>query len=64
MDFSLLKNFSFGEQRFVQLRLESFNSLNHPDFALPNRTLDSPGFGTIGGATNPRTMQLGLRIVF
>lgn len=64
LDFSLLKNFSFGEQRYVQFRVESFNAMNHPDFALPNRTLDSPGFGAIGSATSPRTMQLGLRIIF
>lgn len=63
-DFSLLKNFRFGEGRFVQFRVESFNAFNHPDFALPNRTLDSPGFGTVTDATSPRTMQLGLRIVF
>jgi hypothetical protein len=64
LDFSLIKNFGFGEQKSVQFRAESFNAMNHPDFALPNRTLNSPGFGTIGGATSPRTMQLGLRIVF
>ena len=63
-DFSLAKNFSFGENRTVQFRAESFNAFNHPDFGLPNRTLDSPAFGTIGSATAPRTMQLGLRINF
>jgi hypothetical protein len=63
-DFSLLKNFAFGESRYVQFRVESFNAFNHPDFDLPNRTLDSPAFGTVTSATSPRTMQLGLRIVF
>jgi hypothetical protein len=38
--------------------------MNHPDCGLPNRTLDSPAYGTIGSATSPRTMQLGLRIMF
>lgn len=63
-DFSLVKNFAFGEGRYIQFRGESFNAFNHPDFDLPNRTLDSPGFGTVTSATSPRTMQLGLRIIF
>jgi hypothetical protein len=63
-DFSLVKNIGFGEDRSVQLRAESFNAFNHPDFDLPNRTLDSPGYGTIGSATSGRTMQLGVRIMF
>lgn len=63
-DFSLVKNIGFGEGRYAQLRAESFNAFNHPDFGLPNRTLDSPGFGTVTSATSPRTMQLGLRIIF
>jgi hypothetical protein len=64
LDLSLLKNFTFGENRYIQLRGEMFNSLNHPDFGLPNHVLDSPGFGTVTSATDPRTAQLGLRIVF
>jgi hypothetical protein len=63
-DFSILKNFTFGERKFVQFRGELFNAFNHPDFGLPNHTLESPGFGTITSATDPRTAQLGLRIVF
>jgi hypothetical protein len=34
-DFSLAKNFHFGEQRRLQLRAEFFNILNHPNFANP-----------------------------
>jgi hypothetical protein len=63
-DLALAKNLSFGEKRVVQFRAESFNAMNHPDFGLPNRTLDSPAFGSIGSATAPRTMQLGLRVIF
>ncbi len=34
-DFSLAKNFHFGEQYRLQLRAEFFNILNHPNFANP-----------------------------
>jgi hypothetical protein len=32
-DMSLFKNFKFGEQRSLQLRLEGFNAFNHPNFS-------------------------------
>ena len=34
-DFSLAKNFHFGETRRLQFRAEFFNILNHPNFANP-----------------------------
>ena len=34
-DFSLAKNFHFGEARRLQFRAEFFNILNHPNFANP-----------------------------
>lgn len=34
-DFSLAKNFHFGEEMRLQLRAEFFNILNHPNFANP-----------------------------
>ncbi|MDW8354589.1 MAG: carboxypeptidase regulatory-like domain-containing protein [Bryobacterales bacterium] len=63
-DFSLNKNFAWGEQRVVQFRVDLFNAFNHPDFGLPTRALGAPGFGTISSATAPRTIQLGLRVAF
>ena len=41
VDFSLVKDTSvrqLGEAGSVEFRAEVFNILNHPDFALPNRT--------------------------
>ncbi len=64
IDLSIGKNFPFGESRFVQFRADFFNALNHPDFALPGRSLGGAGYGTIGSATPARTMQLGARIQF
>ncbi len=63
-DFSLNKNFAWGERRLVQFRADLFNAFNHPDFGLPARAMGAPGFGTITSATAPRTIQLGLRVEF
>ncbi|MFB3825181.1 MAG: carboxypeptidase regulatory-like domain-containing protein [Bryobacteraceae bacterium] len=63
-DLSLNKNFTFAESRYVQFRGELFNAFNHPDFAPPNHSLGSSSFGSIADATDPRTIQLGLRILF
>lgn len=63
-DFSLIKNFSFSEHRYVQLRLETFNSFNHPNFDLPGHAIGAPGFGVISSADPGRIIQLGVRAVF
>jgi len=64
LDFSIAKNFSLSEKRYVQFRSELFNAFNHPDFFPPNHALGAPGFGAIGEATSPRSIQFGLRLVF
>jgi hypothetical protein len=63
-DFAINKNFYFGEGKFFQFRGDLFNAFNHPDFLLPGHVLGGPGFGTIGGATRARTIQLGTRVQF
>jgi hypothetical protein len=63
-DISLAKNFYFMDRNYVQFRGEFFNAFNHPDFAPPGHSLGGAGFGTITSATQGRSIQLGLRIVF
>lgn len=63
-DFSLVKNFDFGESKFVQFRGEVFNVFNHADFGVPGRALGASGFGIISDATDARVLQFGLRVVF
>jgi hypothetical protein len=44
-DLALRREFSMGEKRSVQLRIEAYNAFNHPNFADPIRFLASPLFG-------------------
>lgn len=63
-DFSLFKNFSVTERAQLQFRAEAFNSLNHPNFLLPENDLASPEFGQILQAAPPRLLQLALKFIF
>jgi hypothetical protein len=49
----------------LALRAEAFNILNHPNFGIPDRILESPGFGRATGTVTPqRLIQLALRLRF
>jgi hypothetical protein len=62
---SILKRFNFGEKRYLQLRAEAFNAVNHPTFAAPNTQQSNSAFGTITSQANrPRLLQIVARIVF
>ena len=49
LDFSLVKNVDFREAKFVQVRWEVFNAMNHADFGLPGRA----GTGRRGSGWRP-----------
>ena len=69
VDMSLYKEFTPKESMKVQLRVDVFNSFNHPRFGLPN-TAYSPGdqtFGVISSTAagfTPRRLQYGIRFEF
>ncbi|HWQ55449.1 MAG TPA: TonB-dependent receptor [Bryobacteraceae bacterium] len=64
-DLSLFKNIALAEQLKLQVRIESFNTFNRPEYDAPNMTFGGPSFGTIS-ATNifARQFQFGLRLVW
>ena len=64
VDVSLVRNISFGDGPRLQLRAESFNVLNHPNFGLPVADLNSPNFGRILSAGPPRLMQFAVKVSF
>ncbi|WP_183816807.1 TonB-dependent receptor [Tunturibacter empetritectus] len=64
LDLSLFKALNF-EHVSLQFRLESFNSLNHPQFALPDAGVTDKQFGVISSTVNAaRRNQVALKILF
>jgi Carboxypeptidase regulatory-like domain len=58
-DVSLFKNISLNKDgnRYIQLRAESFNIFNTPQFNLPNTSIGTPAAGTITSAGQPQLYQ-------
>jgi len=48
----------------LQVRVESFNLPNHPNFSLQENNVDITTGATINRAGNSRNMQIGLRLEF
>ena len=63
-DFSIMRNFQFGERYRLQVRGEAFNAFNHTNFAAPGGTFGGPGFGTISASGPARQVQVGMRFAF
>jgi hypothetical protein len=70
-NFSLAKNFSFGERIRLELRSDWVNVFNHPSLGIPGQSLGGANFGEINAATQnggvavaPRSGQLSARVTF
>jgi len=64
-NFSLLKNMRIHERLSAEFRVESYNTMNHPSFDVPNRTPTSSAFGAITNTTSePRGFQFALKLKF
>jgi hypothetical protein len=62
---SLFKNFAIYERLHAELRLEAYNATNHPFFNSPGTNMSTTAtFGVITGASNSRSMQAGLKVIF
>jgi hypothetical protein len=69
-DIALMKDIHFTESKYIELRLETFNTFNIPQFGKPISDINDPRFGRITsvqpGSTNGngRVLQLGGKIYF
>jgi hypothetical protein len=67
-DASLIKNIPITERVRVQLRGEAFNLTNRANFGVTGQftqaDVNSPNFGRIFSAPNPRVLQFVARIEF
>jgi hypothetical protein len=65
-DLSLFKNVRLTERFRLQFRAESFNAINHVQFANPNTTVANTAFGTITGEKGhgQRQWTFGLKLLF
>jgi len=68
LDIGLGKTFRIRESMRFELRADSYNAFNHPQFGQPNTNILSPDAGKITNTTNfggpGRIIQLGGRFTF
>jgi hypothetical protein len=64
VDFSLFKNFRFGESVTFQLRGEAFNVFNHTNFRAINGNISQATYGQVTTVRDPRTIQIGAKLSF
>jgi hypothetical protein len=65
LDMSVLKNFPIMEQKYLQIRFETFNTTNRVTFGAPGLTPTASTFGVITTQANtPRRLQVGARLVW
>jgi hypothetical protein len=66
LDLGLNKTLAFTDSQHLQIRLESFNALNHPQLALPGSTsVTNTSLGALTGTAKPmRVAQVALRYSF
>ena len=63
-DIALAKNTKIGEYVNVQLRVESFDVFNHPNFWAVGTTMGGASFGTVTSDHEPRLLQMGGKVTF
>jgi hypothetical protein len=64
LDLALFKTFSVARDVRLQFRLESFNALNHTQFATVSTNLAARNFGVVTSARPARINQVGIKVLF
>jgi len=65
LDGALSRPFAIRERHTMVIRAEAFNALNHPNFGIPVRILETPGFGgSVNTAVPARTIQFAVKYSF
>jgi hypothetical protein len=65
IDMALARNISLGGAKSVELRVETFNLLNHFNWGNPQTNFDSGAFGRIQSQSgSPRILQFGVKYGF
>jgi hypothetical protein len=63
-DVTVAKSTVLREKWVLEFRTDLFNAFNTPQFLLPIRNIDSPDFGKIFQARDPRQIQFSLSLLF
>lgn len=61
---ALFKDFYLTEKDFLEFRAEAFNTFNHTNPGNPNTTLGNANYGKVTSASDPRILELALRLKF
>jgi hypothetical protein len=64
VDAALSRNFGIFERLKLEMRVEAFNLLNHPNFNAPQASLSATSFGQITTAMDPRILQAAAKLTF
>jgi hypothetical protein len=70
VDMAIVRAFRLNDVARLQIRVDAYNALNHPNFVAPPSLQnlkdlgDSPDFGALFIARSPRIMQLGLKLLW
>ena len=64
LDFAVFKGFTLREGMKLNFRWEMFNAMNHANLGTPRANISAANPGRIDSTSEPRIMQLGLRLAF
>jgi hypothetical protein len=63
-DIGVVKNTPLTERMRLEFRTEFFNAWNHAQFGVPQMSVQSPLFGKIRSARDPRLIQFAMKLLW